>query len=74
MRDGTQIAEDVWQALIAQALKPNDQRLNEVQFRNAHEGGLLWEIVGRLLQMRAFRDAQAAGKPLIYAQAIDVPT
>ena len=48
--------------------------MDEPRFRNGHEGGFLWEVVGRLQHLRAIRDAAAAGQRVFYAQAVDVPT
>jgi hypothetical protein len=76
MRLGRRMPRDLWDELQKRELVEDerDPRLDEPRFRDGHEGGFLWEVVGRLQQLRAIRDAAAAGQRIFYAQAVDVPT
>ncbi len=76
MRLGRQMPRELWDELQKRQLVEDerDPRLDEPRFRNGHEGGFLWDVVGRLQHLRAIRDAAAAGQRIFYAQAVDVPT
>ena len=75
MRCGEPAPDDLWAAVEAQAVRPGapDPRFDEEKFRLGHEGATLWELVSRLQQFRAYRDAEAASAQLFYCQAIDLP-
>ena len=72
---GPKDTDGLWEEVQKRELQPDsrDPRLDEPVFRDGHKGALLWEIVGRLQQLRAVRDAQTAGERLFYSQGVDVP-
>ena len=49
-----------------------DPRRRSRRMQRGFEMGIAWEAVARLMQLRAMRDAQAAGQTLLYVQAIDL--
>ena len=73
MRAGRKMPDALWAKLKAQEidLDGDDARLHDAKFDFAHEGAFVWEIVARLQQLRAMRDAAKAGKRLYYVQAVD---
>ena len=75
MRVGRNMSDATWEALKARRLRTDlrDPRLDEERFQNGHEGGFIWEVVGRLQQLRAIQDAKVAGARLFYVQAVDCP-
>ena len=76
IRLGKSIPEDHWQLLRERVLcdTGKDPRLDDAKFRNGLTGAFAWEVVSRLLQLRAWRGAREQGKRLFYTQAVDVPT
>ena len=67
MRLGRRMPRPLWKALQNRMLREDarDERLDEPRFHDGHEGGFLWEIVARLQQLRAVRDATAAGQRIL---------
>ena len=70
------LPDDLWGEIqrwqVRGAGDPRLQRLFESP-GTVFELAIAWEAVGRLMQYRALRDAQAARQVLVYVQAIDVP-
>ena len=75
MRCGEPVPDELWAAVEARSVRPGepDPRFDDQKFCLGHEGATLWELVSRLQQLRACRDAEAAGAQLFYCQAIDLP-
>ena len=71
--DGQPMPNDLWKEVQQWAAKGSkDPRHHERRIRNGFEMAIGWEAVARLMQYRAARDAKAAGRKLLYVQAIDV--
>ena len=74
MRLAKPLPEDLWQKLCSRVVQTNatiDPRLMDEKFLDGHEGGLVWEVVARLQQLRARRDAKRMRQQLFYIQAVD---
>jgi hypothetical protein len=74
MRLATPMPDDLWARLQQQIVDPNcstGNRMLQEPFINGHEGALQWEIVARLQQARAVRDARLARAKMYYSQAVD---
>ena len=66
---------NLWAKLETRAVKEGqpDARLLDPKFLEGHEGALVWELVARLQQRRAQRDAVRLRARLFYCQAVDTP-
>ena len=77
MRLVTPMPDALWAKLCDRVVKTDDgddPRLRDNQFLDGHEGGLVWEVVARLQQLRAQRDAARMQQQLYYSQAVDTST
>ena len=64
--------DELWNALEKrEARGPEDKRLFTTKAKTCYDIGIQWEAVARMMQLRAKRDAVAAGQLLIYVHAVD---
>jgi hypothetical protein len=73
MRESKSIPEELWQKVKAREidLETDQSNMFKEGCFDGIEGAFWWELVTRLQQMRAIRQANAAGKRVYYVQAVD---
>ena len=70
-RTGSGLSDADW-ALLQDRTLTSPSQLETDDYANGFCGGFVWEIVGRLIQLKAVRAAKKAGAPIWYVQRIDV--